>query len=131
MPIDKSTIMKSFNTHFFELIDDIIAVFPDNTEILKAKKGLEVLKKANPAMLIKVWHSSVNIPYTKEIQAGDITFFFDKDYKNDIVVGNPENVLQIIDNIREPIRTMSDVNRAHTMSYVQNLCKLSNMYFPA
>jgi len=130
MSIDKSTILKSFNTHFFELIDDIIAVFPENTEIQKAKKAFELLKKANPIILVKVWQSNVNIPYAKEIQAGDITFFFDKNYESDIVMGNSDSVLKIIDNIREPVRTMSDENRAHTMKYIQNLSKLSNLYYP-
>lgn len=131
MLIDKSIVMKSFNTHFFEFIDDIIAVFPDNMEIIKAKKALEILRQANPAMLIKVWQNRVNLPYIKEIQNGDITFFFEKNYETDIKMSNSENVLQIIDNIREPVRTMSDVNRSHTMNYIQNLSKLSNMYFAA
>ena len=34
----------------------------------------------------------------------------------------------VIDRIREPISTMSDINRRHTMKHIQNLSKLSTLY---
>ena len=34
----------------------------------------------------------------------------------------------MIDNIRNPIREMDETNKTHALKYVQNLCKLSDLY---
>ncbi|NBX71334.1 hypothetical protein EBQ91_00260, partial [bacterium] len=68
-------------------------------------------------------------PYKDAINAGDVTFFFEKNYEEDL--GNFENaneVLKFIDSFREPIRMMSDTNKAHSMQYIQILSKLSEVY---
>lgn len=129
MNIDKSMIIKSFNAHFLDFINDIGIVFPERSDIQSARKALEMIRHANPIILIRVWYNRIYIPYAKEIAAGDITFFFDKDYTNDIVTPNSHNVLEIINKIREPIREMSDSSRTHTMTYIQNLSKLSALYY--
>jgi hypothetical protein len=38
---DKSTILKTFNTHFFDFLDDIISIFPENTDIKTARKSFD------------------------------------------------------------------------------------------
>jgi len=35
---DKPTLSRAFNTHLLEFFDDIIRIYPDNTDIVKAKK---------------------------------------------------------------------------------------------
>lgn len=126
---DKSTLIKTFNTQFFALLDDMIAIFPENNEIATGRKSFEMIKKANPTIIIKVWMTYIYTPYNKEIDAGDIKFFFDKDYSKDLnVVQNSGEVMRIIDTLREPIRSMSDANKGHTAKYLQVLSKLSFMY---
>ena len=41
---DKASVSKAFNKHFFEFLEDILVVFPDNTEIKYAKKSFEYTK---------------------------------------------------------------------------------------
>lgn len=126
---DKSTILKGFNTHFFEFVDDIIQTFPDNTNIKDAKTTFEFFKKANPTSIVKAWSSFVYQPYKDVIAAGDINFFFEKDYKSDLTyLANANEVMKIIDTLREPVRNMSDSSKANTLKYIQNLCKLSVLY---
>ena len=36
--------------------------------------------------------------------------------------------MSIIDTLRQPVKEMSDTNKGHTMKYLQNLSKLSNIY---
>ena len=36
--MDKSTLLKGFNNLFFEFLDDVLTVYPDNKEIKYAKK---------------------------------------------------------------------------------------------
>ena len=126
---DKSTISKAFNTHFFEFIDDILRIFPENEDIKNTKKALELFRKANPTSIIKAWNTYVFLPYKDVISSGDIRFFCEKDYKNDLSnVSNSDEIMKAIDRIRDPIKNMSDENKAHSMKYIQNLCKLTQVY---
>lgn len=126
---DKSTILKTFNNHFFEFIQDIINLFPENTDLKSTKTVIELLKKANPTVIIKAWNKHVYEKYKDVINNGDISFFIDKDYKNDLAnLSNSSDIMQAIDKMREPVKNMSDENKAHSLKYIQNLCKLSNLY---
>jgi hypothetical protein len=126
---DKSTVLKAFNNHFFEFIQDIINIFPENEDLKTTKTALEFFKKANPTCIVKAWHYFVYQPYKDVIIQGDITFFFEKDYNNDLsYMANAGEIMKAIDKIREPVRNMGDDNKAHTMRYIQNLCKLSYVY---
>jgi hypothetical protein len=43
-------------------------------------------------------------------------------------MSNATDIMKAIDKIREPIRNMGDENKTHTMKYIQNLSKLSQVY---
>ena len=129
---DKTTYLRAFNAHFFDFIDDIISVIPDNQEIVYGKKSLETIKKANPTIIIKVWYSMVFLPYKDVIEAGNIEFFFDKDYKNEVSqLANADEIVKIVDKLREPVRQMDGVNKEHSMKFIQNLSQLSMLYSSA
>ena len=126
---DKSTLLKTFNNHFFEFLTDIIHIFPENKDIATAKKSFENIKKMNPSIIIKVWFNYVYTPYREVIDAGNIEFFFEKDYNTDLqTVANSAEIIKMIDIMREPVKQMSDQNKAHSMKYIQNLSKLSGLY---
>lgn len=72
---DKSTILRTFNKHFFEFIEDIVRIFPDNMDVKSAKSSFELIKMGNPTAIIKAWHIFVYMPYSSVIVQGDITFF--------------------------------------------------------
>lgn len=126
---DKSTISKAFNVHFFEFMDDILRIFPENEDIKHTRTALELFKKANPTSIIKAWYKYVFVPYNDVISLGDITFFIEKDYKADLNnLSNSDEIMKAIDRIRDPVRNMNPENREHSTKYIQNLCKLSNVY---
>jgi len=129
MSADKSTLLKTFNTQFFALLDDILLIFPDNVDIATGRKSFETIKRANPTIIIKIWMSHVYTPYRQSIDDGDIEYFINKDYGSDLSnIPNVQDVMKVIDTIREPIRSMDDVNKGHTIKYIQVLSKLSEMY---
>jgi len=78
---DRSTILKTFNSQFFDFMDDLLVVFPDNSEILTARKYFDTIKKANPTAILKAWFTYVYSPYKQVIDEGNISFFFEKDYQ--------------------------------------------------
>jgi hypothetical protein len=126
---DKSTILKAFNTLFFNFLDDIIGIVEDAGDIRSAKTAFEVFRKGNPTIIIKVWRTYIYEPYAQVIQQGDLDFFINKDYSGDLaVLGNPSDIMKTIDKIREPIRNMTDVNKAHSLDYIQKLSLLSASY---
>jgi hypothetical protein len=125
----KSASLKAFNTHFDEFVEDIINVFPDNTDIRSAKNLVLMSRKANVTLIVKVWHSYIYSQYKKEIDSGDLDFFINKDYGKDFTgVSNASDIMKSIDSLRAPIKDMSDANKEHSLKYIQNLCKLSELY---
>lgn len=126
---DKSTILKAFNHHFFTFLDEIALIIPDNNEVKSARNSFEMIRQANPTAIVKVWYKFVHIPYSDIIEKGDITFFFDKDYSDELSnVKNQRRVMEMIDKIRGPIKTMSPENILHSAKYIRNLGKLSAIY---
>jgi len=126
---DKSTILKAFNNHFFDFVDDIISVISDNEELKVGKQSLETIKRANPTIIIKVWYSMVYLPYKDVIEQGNIDFFLEKDYNSEVSrLANSDEIMKIVDKLREPIRNMNDTNKEHSMKFIQNLTKLSMIY---
>jgi hypothetical protein len=126
---DKSILMRSFNTHFLELINDILLIFPTNHDIKHSLNSFQMISRVSPATIIKIWYSNIYIPYHTMIDSGDITFFFEKNYAEDLSkASNAKEIMLIIDRIREPIKSMSVTNKEHTIKYLQNLTTLSKLY---
>jgi len=129
MSADKTTLLRAFNNHFFEFLDEIIRIFPENREIKDARTTFEVIKKANPTALVKCWQIYVYEKYKDVIDQGNLNFFFEKDYSEDLVyMSNSEEIMQTIDVIREPMKSMSDESKTASLQYINNLCTLSNSY---
>jgi len=126
---DKSTLTRAFNALFIDFIKDIINIYPENKDISKAKTSFETIKKMNPAFIIKTWYPLVYAPYKEVIDSGDISFFFAKNYTEDLAhIPNSEEILKLIDKVRAPISTMDTVNQAHCADYIQKLSKLAMVY---
>jgi hypothetical protein len=126
------TLLTAFNDHFMEFVNDIHEVFPNDVDILSAKNSFSMVRKMNPKLLIKSWDSLVVGKYQNAIEAGDLSFFMNKDYTRDLqdVPNNPnaERIVSAIDRLRTPIKSMSPDNQAKIMKYIQNLTKISNLY---
>jgi len=45
---DKSTLLRAFNTQFFDFLKDIMTIFPENQDIKLANTSFETNKKYNP-----------------------------------------------------------------------------------
>ena len=129
MASQSSTILTAFNDHFMEFVNDIISVFPDDADILTAKNSFTLIRKANPKMIIKIWHKYVVEKYESVIDSGDISFFITKDYKDDLTnAENSEKITEAIDRLRNPVKLMMPEDQQKVMKYIQNLKKLSTIY---
>jgi hypothetical protein len=123
-----SSILTAFNDHFFEFLDDVQNVFPTDPDILTAINALNMIRKANPKMIVKIWKSFISDKYRGQIEANDISFFLSKDYSSDISnTQNSDKIMESINRLREPIKNMGPENQAKVMKYIQNLTKLSDL----
>lgn len=126
---NKSSVSKAFNKHFFEFLNDILNVYPDNKDIQYAITSFETIKRFNVTAIIKVWYTQVFQQYKEHIEEGNIDFFIDKDYSKDLDgVKKSDEILKMIDNIRNPIKSMDEKNKDFCVKYIQNLSKLSGLY---
>tara|TARA_Y100000389_G_scaffold205142_1_gene264012 strand:+ start:6089 stop:6478 length:390 start_codon:yes stop_codon:yes gene_type:complete len=128
--MDKSSILKAFNEHFLEFVNDLQRVFPNNTNIMTGKNAIMSMRKINPRLVIVGFNDAVVKSYKKEIEEGDIEFFITKDYKQDLHnVESSSEISSIIDTFRDPVKNMSNEEQEKVIKYMQNLLKLTKMYF--
>ncbi len=119
-------ILSAFNDHFVEFVTDVQNVFPEDRDILTAKNSLLAIRKANPKMIVKIWNTFIVSKYKAEIEKGDISFFINKDYSQDLETAqNSDKIMEAINRLRDPISKMTKENQLKTMKYIQNLTKLS------
>lgn len=123
-----SQILSAFNDHFTEFVDDIKRVFPNDVDIATAAKALAKLRKANPKIIIVAFKQFVSSPYKKEIESGEIDFFINKDYSQDIGGDSASLILSKIDLLRKPVSEMNDSEQKKVIKYLQNLTKLADHY---
>jgi Mg2+ and Co2+ transporter CorA len=124
-----NNLLTAFNDHFVEFLTDIQRVFPEDVDILTAKNALLTIRKTNPKIIVKIWTKFIVGEYKKEIDAGDIAFFINKDYAKDIATSNSsDKITESIDRLRNPVKQMSDEDQAKVMKYIQNLTKLASLY---
>tara|TARA_Y100000741_G_C18240633_1_gene553553 strand:+ start:1463 stop:1852 length:390 start_codon:yes stop_codon:yes gene_type:complete len=124
-----SQILKGFNDHFMEMVEDIERVFPDDTDISTVKNSFTELRKANPKMVIKVYKEQILDLYRTQIESGNIDFFIDKDYKKDVGnIQDSEYILNKINILRDPVRDMEKEDQNKVIKYIQNLSKLCDAY---
>tara|TARA_B100000424_G_C22846296_1_gene451384 strand:- start:161 stop:553 length:393 start_codon:yes stop_codon:yes gene_type:complete len=127
--MDQSYILKTFNDHFIELIQDVIKVFPDNTDLVTLKNTFITFRKTNPKLILEVFKTYVTDKYSNEIDSNNISFFINKDYNNDLQdTGNSSIILEKINKLREPVRNMGNENQLKVLKYIQNLKKLCELY---
>ena len=125
-----SNILTAFNTHLIDFITDIITIFPEKKGLRVTKTALETWRRVNPRSIILTWKEGITDKYAKEIQRGNIDFFLEKDYVTDISgCEDSRYILSAIDRLRDPLRTMGKGNQKKAIKYVQNLTKLSKLYF--
>jgi len=131
-PTPKQTLMRAFNNCFFEFMDDIISVLDDPTTLNTlniAKKNCELIQSANPNILVRAWYQQLYSRYGSIIDAGDVSFFLEKDYTSDIrQFDYPEHIMKVINTFREPLNNLSDNNKDMAMKHIQMLSTISAKY---
>jgi hypothetical protein len=127
--MNSTQILRTFNTQLSDFLEDIAHVFPENSDILTTQTIIQQTKKINPSLIINIWFTYVHIPYGEHINNNELSFFIDKDYKDDLkYISDNNTILESIDKIKQPIKSMDDKNKDTAMKYIKNLTKLSEIF---
>ena len=122
------SVLKAFNNHLMEFIDDLISVFPDNLDIKTGKTFVNGLIKINPRKLPTIWKDCVVESFKDKILEGDYEFFINKkDY--DLGSCDNERGRKILNDLRALVIVSTEENKKKSMKYIQNLTKLCILYF--
>jgi hypothetical protein len=124
---NKSIIVKGFNKHFEEFVEDVQSIFPKDDEIVTMKSLMFLIKKTNPRLIMENWNAYISTPYKEPIENGDISFFINKDYSVDVTM--TDNISNFIERLRGYVRNMTEENQQKSMKYIQNLCNLTKLYY--
>ena len=126
------SIVRLFNEHFIEFIDDLIRVIPQNPDIRAFRLFLRGVAMTSPQTPLTVWRTSLSIPYAKQIRAKDFNFFVQKDYTKDIAASDIDTqgyLCTVISKLRGQVASMTVSDQKKSLKYVENLSKLADLYF--
>lgn len=130
--MNNSLILATFIKQMDECLLDVVRVYPNicqtDPRFVKCKMFFETLKSTNPRLMIVTWKLKINDKYREKILSGDVNFFVHKDYQEDAPELYTSTVDTVIQDLRTTIRGMSQNNIDTAMKYIQNLCKLADLY---
>jgi hypothetical protein len=126
--MNNTLILNTFIKQLDECLQDIANTYNADARFIKCKLYFETIKQSNPKLLIQVWKKHITNVYKDKIYAGDIDYFLNKDYKQDISSHYNDTIENAIHDLRKVIRDMSSENIQMSLKYIQNLCKLSELY---
>jgi len=125
--MNNSLVLSTFVSQLDECLTDIATVYSTDKRFIRCKMYLDTLKQTNPRMILTTWKTMITEKYDEQIQQGDVSYFLEKDYKDELPIYNP-TIDQAIQDLRTAIREMSNSNKEKAVQYIQNLCKLSKLY---
>jgi hypothetical protein len=125
--MDKSYILKAFNTQLNEFLSDLLLIFPNDTDLDKLKSSVTSILKLNVTMILKTWFMySKN--YIDQIENGDINFLIENDYSNELKDVDKKVADTVMNKLSTQVKKLDDSNKETAMVYIQNLTKLANVY---
>jgi len=128
--------LSTFNDQFFELMEDIIRLFPEKAGLRTTKQVFEASRKMNPKIIMEMLNMYLLKPYEEQIMNDDFDFFVNKDYTIDVEIipkaealkTNNEKILRGIESIRRPLSELPDEDKMKILQYYKNLISLTTLY---
>jgi len=114
--------LDKFNDLFREMIQDLINVFPKDSELRMYKLGIEAYLFADKNAISRVFYKEFYVPYSEKIKNEDESFFLEKDYQE---YGKYQNVGDIISKLKKCWLELNDENKQAIWKYFKVLSILS------
>ena len=125
-----SEILKLFNRHYIEFVNDVLTIYPNDLNLKTGKTFSTLTIKLNPSLFIKIWMNYITPKYDKEIENEDIAFFTEKDYSEDLGDIEDKNYgMKVIDDFKHKLKEASIENQNKSIKNIKNLNKLCKLYY--
>ena len=108
---NQKTLKELFCNQLLEFIDDVLTIFPNNLDLKTGKTFIVGLTKVSKRKLIGIWKTSVVDVYEDAILKGDVEYFINKDYSEDLGEGGTDKMMSVIEDVRGLIRNTSKENK--------------------
>ena len=126
---NQKTLKELFCNQLLEFMDDVLTIFPNNLDLKTGKTFIVGLTKVSKRKLIGIWKTSVVDVYEDAIMNGDVEYFINKDYSEDLGEGGTDKMMSVIEDVRGLIRNTSKENKEKAIKYLQNLTKICKLYY--
>lgn len=131
---NKPFILKTFKTQFTDYFKFIKKNFTfEKSEIRYMENIINLFVKYNSTKLIQIWFTYFSVPYGNCILEGNLNYFINKDYNNDIKLFEQEEnlnyLITVIEKTKKELMALDDTLKKECVHNLQNLTKLSIMYF--
>lgn len=131
--IDKKTIFRTFNQYYFDLLNMMKKYGSSSQEFSKFYAYNYYLKKMNIKLFIKTWNETISMFYFDEIMKGNVAYFLNKDYSEDIkgneVFAQKYSLETYIQYFKKTYDNLEKDLVAIFVEKIQQLTALSRSYF--
>lgn len=127
--MDKSQCLNIFNQKLREFVNDLIAVFPTDTDLYSFKTSLNMIGLVNERQMIDLFIRFVHKSYKTQILNRDESFFLTHTYNDEISHAGDNNITsQLIAKIKSYWVDMSPANKDIVWTYFGVLIRLAEKY---
>ena len=128
--MSKKIMLKTFNKELLEFFDFVHKILPSE-EIDCLNTFMKMFVSCNPTQVIYLWEYYVAKPYIDDINKGELEYFENRDYSNDVkdLKQDAQYVLESYNNIKKSISKLDKKKKKKAIGYVQRLSKLSLSYY--
>ena len=138
---NKKRFYQMFNSKIIEFLNDLIKIFPGDTEFKMYKNAVNLIKMADEKKPLQLYNTFVTEEYKQNIEERNEAFFLEHDYNeilNSDIVKNSDFVQKELDgNVNNKIVNklkgywgeLSDENKEFIWSYFTLFLKISNKVY--
>jgi len=118
--------VEKFNEIFQELLQDLIKVFPNDTDLRTYLFAVKGAMMVNEFIICKVFHSHLMV-YESQVMEKDETFFLDKDYSE--FHSNKVDIRTLVHKLKTCWTLLTEENKETLWKYFRVLMILANKIY--
>lgn len=111
-----STNLTAFNTQIFSLVDELIEIYPEDTDFKKFQNTMLMLKKANARAISDLFYEHI-YKYKEMIVNKNESFFLENDFTSQAIGTSTEKFISIVTKLRQYWTSMSDNTKENIWKY--------------
>tara|TARA_B110000259_G_C13932250_1_gene369390 strand:- start:30 stop:452 length:423 start_codon:yes stop_codon:yes gene_type:complete len=128
--VEKKRLCGIFNSKLNEFLNDLIKIFPDDTDFKMYKNAVNLIKIADIKKPLELYNIFVTEEYKKNIEEKNESFFLDHDYKeilnNEMINNVNSNVNnKLVNKLKGYWSDLTDENKEFIWSYFTLFLKIN------